>query len=111
MKHIENETTTDLKKKKKATPNLLKDSRFKALFENPDFQVDVNTEEYALLNPVISQMGKMKKRKAPMVQSEDNTKEESDAGKNVTINILLMYSRVCFPMMKFNSKDFLERYY
>ena len=32
-------------------PNLLNDPRFAALFENPDFQVDENSREYALLNP------------------------------------------------------------
>lgn len=34
------------KKNKKNTTNLLKDDRFKALFENPAFQVDTNAEEY-----------------------------------------------------------------
>lgn len=33
-------------KKSKTTSSLLKDDRFKALFENPDFQVDPNAEEY-----------------------------------------------------------------
>ncbi|KAL4254367.1 WD repeat NOL10/ENP2 family protein [Abortiporus biennis] len=32
-------------------PNLLNDPRFKALFENPEFQVDETTREFALLNP------------------------------------------------------------
>jgi len=34
------------KKNKKNTISLLKDDRFKALFENPAFQVDTNAEEY-----------------------------------------------------------------
>lgn len=34
------------KKKKKKTGDLLTDDRFKDLFENPDFQVDTNAEEY-----------------------------------------------------------------
>lgn len=76
LKHIENEM--DPKKKKKATPNLMKDERFKALFENPDFQVDFNSEEYALLNPVISQMNKTKKK---VVQKEENVDDNDDAGK------------------------------
>lgn len=82
-----NETTTDPKIKKKATPNLLKDDRFKALFENPDYQVDVNSEEYALLNPVISQMGKIKKQKARKVQVEENNDDDGDAGKMVLSTI------------------------
>jgi len=34
------------KKKKKTGGDLLKDDRFKALFENPDFEVDINADEY-----------------------------------------------------------------
>lgn len=33
-------------KKTKSQSSLLQDSRFKALFENPDFEVDKNAEEY-----------------------------------------------------------------
>lgn len=33
-------------KKNKTGANLLKDDRFKALFENPEFQVDKNADEY-----------------------------------------------------------------
>jgi ribosome biogenesis protein ENP2 len=38
-----------LKEKRKKNKNgisLLEDGRFKALFENPDFEVDRNAEEY-----------------------------------------------------------------
>ncbi|CCL99104.1 uncharacterized protein FIBRA_01118 [Fibroporia radiculosa] len=38
-------------KGKKEKPNLLSDPRFKELFENPEFEVDENTREFALLNP------------------------------------------------------------
>jgi len=34
------------KKNNKSKDSLLKDDRFKALFENPSFQVDTNAEEY-----------------------------------------------------------------
>lgn len=34
------------KPKKKNMPSLLKDDRFKAIFENPDFEIDTKTEEY-----------------------------------------------------------------
>lgn len=50
------------KKKKEDAANLLNDSRFKALFENPDFQVDKNADEYRLLNPVLSRLDKTKKK-------------------------------------------------
>lgn len=82
LKHMETEVSTDPKKKKKATPNLLKDDRFKALFENPDFQVDFNSEEYALLNPVISQMSKTKKRN---VKEEEEDVNDNDDGGNKSL--------------------------
>lgn len=45
MKLIDEEQK-EKKKKNKSGTNLLKDDRFKALFENPDFEVDKNAEEY-----------------------------------------------------------------
>lgn len=45
---IMDDTNNDKKKKKKSSGNLLTDDRFKALFENPDFEVDTNAEEYRL---------------------------------------------------------------
>lgn len=64
-------------KKKQTSSNLLKDERFKALFSNPDFQVDTNSEEYALLNPVVSQLakGKAKKLKQQLAQEEEEEAE------------------------------------
>ncbi|XP_029159184.1 nucleolar protein 10 [Nylanderia fulva] len=60
-------------KKKQASSNLLKDERFKALFSNPEFQIDKNSEEYALLNPVVSQLdkNKAKKLKQQLAQEEE----------------------------------------
>ena len=40
------EEQKEKKKKNKSGTSLLKDDRFKALFENPDFEVDKNAEEY-----------------------------------------------------------------
>ena len=47
----------------KAAANLLKDDRFSAMFKNPDFEVDTESQEYRLLNPVISKLDKDKKKK------------------------------------------------
>ncbi|XP_076236423.1 nucleolar protein 10-like isoform X2 [Calliopsis andreniformis] len=70
----------NVKKKKKNSASLLKDDRFKALFSNPDFQVDTNSEEYALLNPVISQLerSRAKKLKAQLAREEAQQKMEID---------------------------------
>lgn len=72
LKLMEGEMKNNSKKKKRITSSILKDERFKALFNNPDFQVDKNSEEYALLNPVISQLekSKAKKMKATVEQQE-----------------------------------------
>ncbi|CAF4760982.1 unnamed protein product [Pieris macdunnoughi] len=55
----------DDRPKKKQTANLLKDDRFKAMFENPEFEVDKDAEEYRLLNPVLSRLGKSKANNKP----------------------------------------------
>ncbi|XP_026673737.1 nucleolar protein 10 isoform X1 [Ceratina calcarata] len=57
------DSETNAKKKHKGSGSLLTDDRFKQLFTNPDFQVDTNSQEYSLLNPVISQLSKSKAKK------------------------------------------------
>uniref|UniRef100_A0A2K6MWM2 Nucleolar protein 10 n=1 Tax=Rhinopithecus bieti TaxID=61621 RepID=A0A2K6MWM2_RHIBE len=44
------------KKKVKSLPSILTDDRFKVMFENPDFQVDEESEEFRLLNPLVSKL-------------------------------------------------------
>lgn len=67
------DNTSIKNKKKQASSNLLKDERFKALFSNPEFQIDKTSEEFALLNPVISQLDKSKAKKLrqQLVQEEE----------------------------------------
>ncbi|XP_044267259.1 nucleolar protein 10 [Tribolium madens] len=71
-------------KKKKENANLLEDTRFKALFENPDFEVDKNADEFRLLNPVLSRLDKSKKKEMlKKIQSEDfEPIDEELEGKN-----------------------------
>lgn len=78
LKLMEDNENKNTKKKKKTTPNLLKDDRFKAMFSNPDFQVDKNSEEYALLNPVISQLEKSRAKKAKAVMAQQEQLENKD---------------------------------
>ncbi|XP_050549656.1 nucleolar protein 10 isoform X2 [Spodoptera frugiperda] len=71
----------DSGRKKKQTTNLLKDDRFKALFENPDFEVDRESEEYRLLNPVLSRLDKNKDKKMETetsMQVEETEEKDSD---------------------------------
>ncbi|KAF7414179.1 hypothetical protein HZH68_002668 [Vespula germanica] len=76
LKLMEGEMNKNSKKKKKITSNILKDDRFKALFNNPDFQVDKNSEEYALLNPVISQLEKSRAKKMKVEHQEQLKTED-----------------------------------
>ncbi|KAJ9586209.1 hypothetical protein L9F63_020149, partial [Diploptera punctata] len=57
-----NEDLKEKKKKSKVGVSLLKDDRFKAMFDNTDFEVDKNAEEYRLLNPVLSKLDKSRKK-------------------------------------------------
>jgi len=43
--------TKKMKGKEKELANLLNDPRFTEMFEDPEFEVDDNTREYAMLNP------------------------------------------------------------
>ncbi|VVC97371.1 unnamed protein product [Leptidea sinapis] len=65
--------------KKKQAGNLLKDDRFKAMFENPDFEVDKDAEEFRLLNPVLSRLDKRKSKPQPQQEEEVEQEEEKDS--------------------------------
>ena len=46
-----------------ASSSLLKDSRFKDLFENPDFEINKTADEYRLLNPAVSRLDQDRKKR------------------------------------------------
>lgn len=76
LKLMENANVNN--KKRQTSSNLLKDERFKALFNNPDFQVDKDSEEYVLLNPVISQLAKSKAKKLQQWLMQEEEEEIQD---------------------------------
>ncbi|KAK8740325.1 hypothetical protein OTU49_002854 [Cherax quadricarinatus] len=60
------------KKKKGATAEaLLKDDRFGELFSSADFQIDKDSYEFRLLNPVLSRMDKKKKKQKLQEEEEE----------------------------------------
>lgn len=64
---------------RKKSTNLLKDDRFKALFSNPDFEVDKNADEYKMLTPVLSRLQKNKvKELHKWLMEEDQEAKSSD---------------------------------
>ena len=56
--------------------NPLGDDRFGALFQNPDFQVDEESEEYRLLHPVVSKQDKLRQKRLAAGDSEASTDDE-----------------------------------
>lgn len=65
----------DEQNRKKKSGDLLKDDRFKALFNNPDFEVDKNTDEYRLLNPVLTRLDSNKKKELKKQLAEEKVEE------------------------------------
>ncbi|XP_052101619.1 nucleolar protein 10-like [Mytilus californianus] len=66
------------KKKMKKTPDIMEDSRFSAMFKDTDFHIDTTSEEFRLLNPVVSKLDKSKKKKAVIEQQFDEIEKEDD---------------------------------
>uniref|UniRef100_F7G6T0 Nucleolar protein 10 n=1 Tax=Monodelphis domestica TaxID=13616 RepID=F7G6T0_MONDO len=66
------------KKKLKKLPNILTDDRFKVMFENPDFQVDEKSEEFRLLNPLVSKISEKRKKKLKLLEQQEFLEQEEE---------------------------------
>ena len=64
------DSIVEKKTAKRAGLTLLKDDRFSEIFKNPDFQIDKESEEYKLLNPVVSKLDKAKKKKQQKLEAQ-----------------------------------------
>ncbi|XP_028995324.1 nucleolar protein 10 [Betta splendens] len=58
------------KRKGKSVPSILGDERFKVMFENPDYQVDEQSEEFRLLNPIVSKVEQKRKKKLRLLAQQ-----------------------------------------
>ncbi|OCF32052.1 ribosome biogenesis protein ENP2 [Kwoniella heveanensis BCC8398] len=87
---VEEEESDGEGKSGKGEASLLADPRFKEIFENPDFEVDEESREFALLNPAT--VNNNAKRKTAVEEEEDESdrmssdleeesEEESDAAE------------------------------
>jgi ribosome biogenesis protein ENP2 len=77
------------KKKLATTTSLLTDSRFSKLFSDADFEVDVDSEEYRLLNPVVSKREKKQQMEADVNQltfDDDHQNSSDDDNDNYDDN-------------------------
>uniref|UniRef100_UPI003AAA90D4 nucleolar protein 10 isoform X4 n=1 Tax=Centroberyx gerrardi TaxID=166262 RepID=UPI003AAA90D4 len=66
------------KKKGKVLPSILGDDRFQVMFENPEYQVDEQSEEYRLLNPIVSKVGQKRKKKLRLLAQQATAAEDKD---------------------------------
>lgn len=92
LKYMEAELDTTKKKKKKPETNISTDDRFKSIFEDTNFQIDQNADEYRLLNPVLTRLDKNKEKqlKKKLEQFEEiddeldgkNSSDESSSDEN-----------------------------
>lgn len=74
------EKIQDKKHGEKIASSLLGDDRFADLFENPEFQIDVDSHEYKQLNPVRSEKDVTERAKTAAEESEDERlNEQSDS--------------------------------
>ena len=74
-------TNKKKKQQKKEAASLLQDSRFQAIFENPDFEVNEESEEYMNVNRASkgaskSSTGKVVDESAPIELEEESSSEE-----------------------------------
>ncbi|CAM5131371.1 unnamed protein product [Natator depressus] len=74
----EEEQQPTRKKKQKNLPNILTDDRFKVMFENPDFQVDEKSEEFRLLNPLVSKISEKRKKKLKILEQQEAQQQEEE---------------------------------
>lgn len=47
------------------------------MFENPDFQVDEKSEEFRLLNPLVSKVSEKRRKKLKMLSERETFREVS----------------------------------
>ncbi len=68
----------------KSKTTVLEDDRFKALFSDTNYQIDKESEEYRLLNPVVKKMNEKSTKKSSDIEAKfeeisDEEEEEKDA--------------------------------
>jgi hypothetical protein len=66
-------------KKKPTTTNIMEDKRFSELFTDPNFQIDPNSEEFKLLNPVVQKANEKRlKKPKKLAQNDQVSNSESN---------------------------------
>ncbi|XP_046873038.1 nucleolar protein 10 [Hypomesus transpacificus] len=83
MEEGDNEAELAARKKKgKVVPSILSDNRFQVMFENPDYQVDEQSEEFRLLNPIVSKVGQNRRKKLRLLAQQATDAEQVERGED-----------------------------
>ena len=56
------------------------------MFENPDFQVDEQSEEFRLLNPLVSKISEKRKKKLKLLQEQEAREQVNIFSTQLIIN-------------------------
>lgn len=67
-------------------PSILGDDRFKVMFEDPEYQVDEQSEEFRLLNPIVSKVGKKRSKKLRLMAAT----QPQQVRLNLVLTLLLL---------------------
>ncbi|XP_076834561.1 nucleolar protein 10 [Brachyhypopomus gauderio] len=83
MEEVQNEDALSAARKKKAkgTTSILRDDRFKVMFENPDYQVDERSEDFRLLNPIVSKVGQKRRQELQRLAEQDSPQKDDEEGE------------------------------
>lgn len=65
------------------------------MFENPDFQVDEQSEEFRLLNPLVSKISEKRKRKLKVLEELEAQEQVKHFGYGLEKNLSVVCS-LCF---------------
>ncbi|CAF0814445.1 unnamed protein product [Didymodactylos carnosus] len=66
------------KKKKTTVSSVLKDSRFQTMFSNPDYQIDVDSEHFKLVAPLMARLDKQRRIDDDNEMKSNNIEQEQD---------------------------------
>ena len=67
----------------KQMPNLMEDNRFSAMFVDTDYQVDEESEEFRLLNPLVSKLDRDRKKRQDKIKHRIEAKQVSTAKRSI----------------------------
>ena len=72
--------------------NLLEDGRFSAMFTNPDFEMDQESEEFQRLHPLIAHRDKKLQSKKVAAQPASGEQQEVGGGRGVVFDLMFIFA-------------------